>query len=104
MSAEYLLVVQMDIPSELESEFNRIYDQDHIPKIMNVAGVLGVKRYALEESDANGVAKYIALYRITSPAVAKSQEWRAAADLGEWMPKIRPHTFNRTRSIYRKLT
>jgi hypothetical protein len=102
--SEYMLVVEMDIPLELESEFNRIYDEDHIPKIMKVAGVLGIDRYALEESDAKGIAKYIAMYRITSPAVAKSAEWRTAADIGEWMPKIRPHTFNRTRSTYRKLT
>jgi hypothetical protein len=102
--SEYLLVVQMDVPSELEAEFNRIYDEDHIPRIMKLTGVLGVDRYALEETDVKGVAKYIATYRITSPAIAKSPEWRAAADAGEWMPKIRPHTLNRTRSVYRKIS
>src|SRR4051794_4542584 len=100
---EYIMVVEMDIPRELEAEFNRIYVEDHIPTIMKVAGVLGVERYALEESDAPNSAKYVALYRVTSPEITKSKEWRAAADTGEWMPKIRPHTFNRARSYYRRI-
>jgi hypothetical protein len=32
----YLYVVQMDVPPELEDDFNRIYDTQHIPEIMKV--------------------------------------------------------------------
>ncbi|MGE0525329.1 MAG: hypothetical protein AB7O60_20150 [Variibacter sp.] len=101
--AEYLYMVQMDIPAELESEFNRIYDEDHIPVISALPGVLGVTRYCLVESAVKGVARFVALYRIASPDLPNSPAWREAADKGEWKPKIRPHTFNRTHSIYRQL-
>ena len=31
--ADYMYLVQMDIPAELEDEFNRIYDTEHVPNI-----------------------------------------------------------------------
>ena len=31
--ADYLYVVQMDIPADKEADFNRIYDTQHVPNI-----------------------------------------------------------------------
>ena len=101
--SHYLYVVQMDVPPHLEEDFNRIYDTQHIPEIMKVPGVLGVKRYALEKSAAPGVPKYTAVYRVTSPDVPQSAAWIAASDAGEWKPRIRPHTTNRIHALYREL-
>ena len=58
--SEYLYLVQMDVPPELEAAFNRIYDTQHIPAITKVPGVLDVKRYVLEKP-VDGVPKYAAL-------------------------------------------
>lgn len=102
--SEYLYVVTMDIPSEHEAEFNRIYDTQHIPEIMKVPGVPGVKRYVLEKSTATGVARYLALYRVASADIPQSPAWVAASDTGDWKPKIRPHTTNKTHSLYRELS
>jgi len=100
--SEYIYVVQMDIPVELEDEFNRIYDTQHVPDISKVPGVLGVKRYVLERP-VEGVAKYLAIYRCSSPDVPQSPAWVAASDKGDWKPKIRPHTYNRKHSLFREL-
>jgi len=100
--SEYLYLVQMDVPPELEADFNRIYDTQHVPEILKVPGVLGVKRYALEKPTA-GVPKYAALYRVASPDVPQGPAWVAASDTGEWKPKIRPHTFNRIHALYKML-
>ena len=43
----YVYVVQMDIPQQLEAEFNRIYDQDHVTTILKVPGVRSCARYRL---------------------------------------------------------
>ena len=32
--ADYMYLVQMDIPVELEDDFNRIYDTQHVPNIL----------------------------------------------------------------------
>ncbi|OFW36734.1 MAG: hypothetical protein A3J29_02190 [Acidobacteria bacterium RIFCSPLOWO2_12_FULL_67_14b] len=101
--AKYIYVAQMDIPPELEGEFNRIYDTQHVPDILKVKGVRSCNRYVLESATVEGFPKYAAVYDIDSPEVVKSPEWRAAADKGDWKPKIRPHTFNRKHAIYRKL-
>ena len=101
--SEYLYVVQMDIPPELDADFNRIYDTQHIPEIMKVPGVLGVKRYALEKSSETGYPRYLALYRCTSADVPQSPAWVAASDTGDWKPKIRPHTLNRKHSLFREV-
>ena len=100
--SEYLYLVQMDVPPELEADFNRIYDTQHIPEITKVPGVLGVKRYALE-TPVQGVPKYAALYRVASPDVPQGPAWVAASDTGEWKPKIRPHTFNRMHALFKEL-
>ena len=100
--SEFLYLVQMDIPPQLEADFNRIYDTQHIPEISKVPGVLGVKRCALEKP-VPGVAKYAALYRVSSPDVPQGPAWVAASDTGEWKPRIRPHTFNRIHALFKEL-
>ena len=43
--ADYIYLVQMDIPEELEADFNRIYDTQHIPNIVKAPGVHSCTRY-----------------------------------------------------------
>lgn len=101
--SEYLYLVQMDVPPELEAEFNRLYDEEHIPEISKLPGVLGARRYALE-TPAPGVPKYAALFRVDSAELPGGPAWRAAADSGEWKTKIRPHTFNRSHALFKALS
>jgi len=100
--SEYIYLVQMDVKPEVEAEFNRIYQEQHIPEISKVPGVLDVKRYVLEKP-APGAPKYAAVYRVSSPDVPQGPAWVAASDTGDWKPKVRPHTFNRMHSLYRLL-
>ena len=66
--AGYIYLVQMDIPDELEEEFNRIYDTQHLPNIIKVPGVNACTRYKLESADVEGVARYAAWMRAAYPA------------------------------------
>lgn len=100
--SEYLYIVQMDVPPELDADFNRIYDTQHIPQISKVPGVLEVKRYKLEKP-APGVPKYAAIYRVSSADVPQGPAWVKASDTGDWKPKIRPHTFNRMHALYKSI-
>jgi hypothetical protein len=99
----YIYVVQMDIPAELEDEFNRIYDTEHVPNIVKAPGVSGCSRYRLESTNAKGVARYAAIYEIDSPDVPNSEAWKRESEKGDWPTKIRPHTTNRSHSIYKRL-
>lgn len=93
-----LFMVGMDIASEKEDLFNEIYDDEHIPYILEVPGVLGVTRY--EVASANYTPKYLAVFELESPAVLETQEYKSAIDQGRWAEEIRPYTYNRTQVVY----
>ena len=101
--ADYLYVVQMDIPADKEADFNRIYDTQHVPNILNAPGVHACTRYKLEATDVDGVARYAALYEIDSPDTPQSAGWVAESDKGDWASQIRPHTTNRSHIIFKKV-
>jgi hypothetical protein len=101
--ADYIYLVQMDIPSEVEDDFNRIYETQHVPNILKVPGVHACTRYRLESADVDGVACYAALYEIDSPEVPESDGWKAASEKGDWPDKIRPHTTNRSHILLEKI-
>lgn len=101
--APYIFVVQMDIPAEHETEFNRVYDTEHMPLISKVQGVRACYRYKLESSSRDDTARYMALYELDSPDIVNSEAWLAASEKGDWAPRIRPHTFNRGLHIMRRI-
>lgn len=102
--ADYMYLVQMDIPAELEDEFNRIYDTEHVPNILKAPGVHSCTRYRLESTNAPGMARYAAVYAIDSPDVPSSAGWLAESEKGAWPSTIRPYTTNRSHSIFKRLT
>jgi len=58
----YIFLVQMDIPKELEDDFNRLYDTEHIPLISKVPGVRHCERYVLETSENEHMPRYAAIF------------------------------------------
>jgi hypothetical protein len=101
--APYIYMVQMDIPAAHEADFNRIYDTEHVPEILKVAGVRGCTRYMLEKTNKEGMARYLALYEMDAANVMESPAWLRASEIGDWAPKIRPHATNRSHTVMRKI-
>ena len=101
--AEYIYLVQMDVPAEKEDDFNRIYDTQHVPELSKVPGVRRVARYRLQSADVDGVATYAAIYELDAPDIPKSEAWTAAADRGDWAEQIRPYTTNRSHLIFKRI-
>ncbi len=102
MSTEtkYFYLVMMDVEPDKESEFNEIYDKEHIPGILKVPGVLGATRY---ETSTPGQPKYLAIYELANPDVPKTEAYRKAADSGAWPQKVRPYTKNRRHILYKRI-
>jgi len=101
--ADYIYLVQMDIPADMEGEFNRVYNTEHVPNISKAPGVHSCTRYKLESANVDGVARYAAVYEIDSPDIPESDGWKAESEKGEWPTLIRPHTTNRSHLIFKKL-
>ena len=104
--ARYVMIASMDVDPEHEALFNEVYDQEHIPNLSRVPGVLGIVRYKREELIMNigGERKimraenepaYSVIYELESPDVLTSPEWNEAVEAGRWPAQVRPYTRNR---------
>jgi hypothetical protein len=102
----YLMIASMDVDPEHEAIFNEVYDQEHVPNLSKVPGVIGVTRYKREELTMNigGERKtirieneptYTAIYELESPDVLTSPAWDKAIEQGRWPSQVRPFTKNR---------
>lgn len=72
-----------DVPAEHEAEFNRWYDEEHLPLLAKVPGVLGARRFRA----TSGTPRYVALYDLSDPEAPASPEWRAA-NATDWAQRI----------------
>ncbi len=106
ISSKYLFVASMDVEPNIEGLFNEVYDQEHVPNLLKVPGVVSVARYRMRELTMliggerkvmrfENEPQYHALYEIESPDVLLSDGWGEAVEQGRWPDEVRPHTKNR---------
>lgn len=115
MSARYKLIVQMDIAPEQEALFNAVYDEEHIPLLLQVRGVVSVQRLRRENTATIALGgtqsdfsfpqepRFSAVYELDDADVAKGAAWAKAVDAGRWSTKVRPFTSNRRHTLHRIL-
>lgn len=65
MHAIYLVRSNCSDPSR-HDEFNKWYDDVHIPHVLRAPGMVGAKRYRLATKGANE-AQYLAIYEMDTP-------------------------------------
>jgi hypothetical protein len=85
-SAEALLVVALDPEPNYEAEFNAWYDEEHVPYLTQVPGVLGVRRFRRIRDDL----PYLAIWELADGDVRGSDEWKRAART-PWTARILSH-------------
>jgi len=98
-SAGGLLLVGMTPALGGETAFNAWYDNEHVPALARVPGVLCARRF---RNATTGAPKYVALYHLTSPAVVDSTEWKQASGSTPMPEHIRPQISDRLRLVCRK--
>jgi hypothetical protein len=92
-----LLVNAMSAAPAGEAEFNRWYDEEHIPALSAVPGCMLARRFVT----TNGCArKYLALYHLETPEVVQTAAWARAVET-PWTLKIRPYMRDRLRIVCR---
>ena len=96
-AANGLLFVAMDVAPEADNDFNDWYDQEHVPRLFSIDGVMSARRYRAP----SGGPRYIATYHTTTPEVADSDDWKVQID-SRWGDRVRPHTSNRFRIVCRR--
>jgi len=115
VQSRYLFIASMDVDPDKEDIFNEVYDQEHVPLLSKVPGVLSVTR--LESAalamvmagerrtvEVEGEPRYSAIYEIESPEVLVSEAWAEAIDHGRWPTEVRPYTKNRRHTLKKVLS
>ena len=101
----FVFSVSMDVRPDQEALFNRLYDDEHIPELLKVPGVVSVTRTRQEavSFSLGGVAvevgkdepMYTTFYELDSPDVLRSAGWTDATEAGQWAAEVRPYMHNR---------
>ena len=110
VTTRYVFIASMDVDPDKEDVFNEVYDQEHVPTLLKVPGVVSVTRFVNEPLtmimagerrtiEAPGEPKYGAVYEIESPDVLVSDAWAQAIDQGRWPEEVRPYTKNRRHTL-----
>ena len=106
----YLFSAAMDVAPDQERLFNEVYDQEHVPSLLTVPGVIAVSRYEMQPLTMSiggqlktivieGAPKYGALYEIETPDVLVTEAWAKAVEKGRWPAQVRPYTRNRRHTL-----
>jgi hypothetical protein len=98
--AQALLLNAMNVAPEAEDDFNAWYGQEHLAALAGVPGTLAARRYRSTEANG-GTHRYVAIYHLESPDVARSMAWKAAVDT-PWSARVLPHFRDRIRILTRR--
>ena len=74
-----VLVVQVEIDPADDEEFNRWYDEEHVPEKLATPGFISARRFRVH----SGESKYLVIYELENAAAASSPEYMAQAPT-EW--------------------
>ena len=82
-----LLVASMTPDPDAETEFNDWYDNEHLPGLLTVPGVLSGRRY--RATDTESERRYVSLYHLRDVGVSRSDAWATATNT-PWTERMRP--------------
>ncbi|MBM3219253.1 MAG: hypothetical protein FJZ38_11350 [Candidatus Rokubacteria bacterium] len=110
----YLFIAAMDVEPAKEALFNEVYDQEHVPSLIKVPGLISVARFRrepltmsiggeLKTIDLTDEPRYTALYEVEGPDVMSTAAWGKAVEEGRWPAQVRPYTKNRKHTLWRRL-
>jgi hypothetical protein len=99
--SNYILMVQLDIDEDHVDEFNKLYDDEHFPHLLDVTGVISGQRYEIE-SDADNQLRYLIIYQLESPDIPSGDEWKEASVAPAYM-KVRKYITGRRRGVFKKM-
>ena len=97
-----LLMVYTDVDIEHDAEFNRWYNEEHIPERLSAPGFLDGARYEA----LKGGPRYLAVYELESAEALQSDEYlRMSNNPTPWTQRMSPNVVGRgmVRNVYTQI-
>lgn len=88
--SKIVYIATADVEAGWEEEYNRWYDEEHIPGLTSVPGYFSARRYVAVE----GAPKYMAFYEIESMDAYRSPAHDRAANT-PWTERLKSHRTSR---------
>jgi hypothetical protein len=76
-TSEYLMLFAVRVDPAAEPEFHAWYDEEHLPLLRAVPGVVCGRRFRVLNADER-LHEYVAVYHLADPEIRRTQAWRAA--------------------------
>ena len=95
-----LLLVMIEVDPAHEEEFNRWYNEEHLPERRGCPGFLSARRFVAVE----GGPKYLALYDLESPEVLQSAAYERIYPQSAWTQRVSKHFLRMVRNVYVEIT
>jgi hypothetical protein len=90
----HVYVVRSEFADEArEAEWNRWYEEVHVPELLTVPGFHSATRF----QERGAPRRYLALYEVDGPEVFQTERYREVSGWGEWEPYI----VKWTRALYK---
>ena len=97
-----IMVVMMDVDPEHDEEFNRWYNDEHLPERLGIPGYVSARRFLLEEGQ--GVLRYLCIWELEDASPLQSQEYQAQNERPSQLRDLaHSHIRERMRGLYRQI-
>ena len=97
-----ILVVMMEVDPAHEEEFNRWYDEEHLPERLEIPGYVSARRFKLEEG--NGVLKFLCIWELEDVSPLESDQYKAQrARPSKLRDEANKYITQRARGLYKQI-
>ena len=97
-----ILVVMMDVESGHEAEFDRWYNEEHLPERLEIPGYVSARRFKLEEG--NGVLKYLCIWELEDESPLESDQYKMQrARPSKIRDEANKYITQRARGLYKQI-
>ena len=97
-----ILVVMMDVDSGHEAEFDRWYNEEHLPERLEIPGYVSARRFKLEEG--NGVLKYLCIWELQDESPLESAQYKMQrARPSKIRDEANKYITQRARGLYKQI-
>ena len=90
--SEWVMVVDVDLDPECESDWNEWYDNVHLQEIIACPGFVRATRYIAPEADENDRRRHLTIYELTDAQALASDEFEAVRGLGPFPDRATART------------
>jgi hypothetical protein len=80
-----ILLTSVDVVPQGEAEFNRWYNEKHLPEVLACPGFVSAARYECTQ----GEPRYIAVYELESEDALRTPEMQSVRGWGDMFPFVR---------------